>query len=81
MGNWKITKPDFRIIRRELDKIYGKKSTEKEARADRIGQKLSVTYVDLLYKSSIDTLVLKAISKKQDIARVLVESFLGGEYE
>ena len=54
---------------------------QSEARCHRIGQKNNVVYIDLLYKNSIDSHVLQAIKHKQDTAKYLVNSFLGGKYD
>jgi len=54
---------------------------QSEARAHRIGQELKVTYVDLIYKNTIDEYILKAIKEKQDVATYLVKSFKKGDYK
>lgn len=54
---------------------------QSEDRIHRIGQKNNCLYIDLCYKGTIDTHVLRAIQKKQDIAHFLVDSFLEGKYK
>jgi SNF2 family DNA or RNA helicase len=54
---------------------------QSEARNHRIGQKNNVLYIDLVYKDSIDEIVLMSISKKQDVAYTVVSCFKGGEYK
>jgi SNF2 family DNA or RNA helicase len=54
---------------------------QSEARAHRIGQHKPVTYIDLLYKGSLDEKIFEAIRNKSDVAEYLVKSFRGGEYK
>jgi len=54
---------------------------QSEDRIHRIGQRNTCTYIDLCYKGTVDTDVLGAIQKKQDMATFLVDSFLKGDYE
>jgi SNF2 family DNA or RNA helicase len=51
-----------------------------EDRVHRPGQTHKCTYIDLVYKKTIDEKVLSAIRKKQDMGLYLVKSFLKGEY-
>lgn len=53
---------------------------QSEDRCHRIGQKVNVTYVDIVYDRTIDTKILKAIMEKQDVATYLVQSFKKGDY-
>lgn len=53
---------------------------QSEARNHRAGQTEKVTYIDLVYKRSIDEHIFKAISKKQDVAKNLVSCFEGGDF-
>ena len=54
---------------------------QSEDRIHRIGQGDKCTYIDLLYEKTVDIDVLKAISKKQDVATFLVDSFCKGDYK
>ena len=54
---------------------------QSEDRIHRIGQNKKCLYIDLVYEKTVDTMVLKAIKNKQDIATYLVDSFKEGEYE
>jgi len=51
-----------------------------EDRVHRPGQTKKVTYIDLIYKKTLDEKVLSAISKKQTVSNYLVECFNKGEY-
>lgn len=51
-----------------------------EDRVHRPGQTKKITYIDLIYKNTIDEKVLTAISNKQDVSNYLVECFNKGEY-
>ena len=44
------------------------KRQQSEARIDRIGQKKSVTYVDLIAEKTVDEKIVKALRKKINIA-------------
>ena len=44
------------------------KRLQSEDRAHRIGQKKSVTYIDLIAEKTIDEKIVKALRKKIDIA-------------
>jgi len=54
---------------------------QSEARAHRIGQQKKVTYVDLLYRDSLDIDIYNAIKNKQNVAEYLVKSFKKGDYK
>ncbi len=45
-----------------------KKELQSEDRAHRIGQKKSVTYIDLIAEDTVDEKIVKALRKKIDIA-------------
>jgi SNF2 family DNA or RNA helicase len=51
-----------------------------EDRVHRPGQTHKCTYVDFVYKRTMDTKILGAIRKKQELSTYLVDSFLKGEY-
>jgi len=53
---------------------------QSEDRNHRAGQTNKVTYIDLVYKGSIDQHILASISKKQDISHQLVACFKGGQF-
>ena len=53
---------------------------QSEGRAHRIGQKNKVTYIDLIYKNTLEEVILKAINDKQNISQYLVKSFKPGNY-
>ena len=44
------------------------KRLQSEDRAHRIGQKKSVTYIDLIAENTVDEKIVKALRKKIDIA-------------
>jgi len=52
-----------------------------EDRIHRPGQKTVCTYIDLIYKGTIDTQIMSALNSKQDISNYLVDSFLKGDYK
>jgi len=53
---------------------------QSEDRIHRIGQTKSCNYIDLVYKKTIDEMLLKAIQEKQNVATYLVDSFEEGVY-
>ena len=48
------------------------KRLQSEDRAHRIGQKKSVTYVDLITKDTVDEKIVKALRKKINIASAIM---------
>ncbi len=48
------------------------KRLQSEDRAHRIGQKKSVTYVDLITKDTVDEKIVKALRKKINIASTIM---------
>jgi len=52
---------------------------QSEARAHRYGQRRNVTYIDIVYKGTIDMIVYEAIKNKQDLAKTLVSCFKGAK--
>ena len=52
------------------------KRLQSEDRAHRIGQKKSVTYVDLMTEKTVDEKIVKALRKKIDIASEILNEEL-----
>ena len=44
-------------------------------RAHRIGQKNACTYIHLITEGTIDEVVLKALAKKEDLAKTVVDTW------
>jgi SNF2 family DNA or RNA helicase len=53
---------------------------QSEDRCHRIGQRRAVTYVDLLYKDTLEYQIMKSLRENQATATDLVRSFMKGEY-
>lgn len=73
-----LTKGSLVLIYENMFSLMFRKQLED--RVHRPGQNKKCTYIDFVYKGTIDEKVLTALRHKQDVSNYLVNSFMKGEY-